>query len=110
MTTSFVIDFNSIEGPVYTGRDRGEQLRKKLALDQLDKQRSPVRVIIPSTTYSISSSFFLGLFGPSVVAYGSADAFYGSYKFEASEFISGIVHEYVLRALQHRNLFPASKG
>lgn len=110
MSTSFVIDFNKIEGPVYTGRDRGEQLREKLGLDQIDLRHESVAVIIPSTTYSISSSFFLGLFGPSVVSYGSAEKFYEAYKFEATDFISGIVHEYVLRALQQRNLFPAVKG
>ena len=105
MSNDIVIDFSTIEGPVYTGRDRGERLRSTYDLDKVDSAQSKVRVLIPDDTYSISSSFFLGMFGPSVVHFGSRDAFYGHYEFVADDFLKQIVDGHVLRALQERNLF-----
>ena len=70
MTTANLIDFGRIEGPVYTGRDRGASLRRDLDVDAMDSTNAPVEVRIPKSTYTISSSFFLGLFGPSVVRAG----------------------------------------
>ena len=99
------IDFAKIEGPVYTGRDRGERLRTDFNLDQVDAVDGEVDVQIPETTYTISSSFFLGLFGPSVVKAGSKDAFYRRYHFQSPGFLKEVMDSYVLRALQKRNLF-----
>ena len=106
MTThATTIDFAKIEGPVYTGRDRGERLRSDLHLDQLDVSADVVEVRIPDTTYTISSSFFLGLFGPSVIKAGSKEAFYRRYHFQSPSFLREVMDSYVSRALQTRNLF-----
>lgn len=105
MTNAVTIDFEGIEGPVYTGRARGQQLRAELKLDELDAQNIDVDVTIPSSTYTISSSFFLGLFGPSVVRAGSKDAFYKRYHFRSPSFLKDAMDGYVSRALQSRNLF-----
>ncbi|CAM3796878.1 hypothetical protein [Roseateles saccharophilus] len=105
MTTANLIDFGRIEGPVYTGRDRGASLRRDLDLDTLDSNGSPVEVRIPTSTYTISSSFFLGLFGPSVVRAGTKEAFYRRFHFDSPEFLREVMDGYVLRALQSRNLF-----
>jgi len=105
MSQTKVIDFATIEGPVYTGRDRGERLRVVLKLADLDKSESPVTVRIPATTYSISSSFFLGLFGPSVVRFGTKELFYNRYHFETADFLRGIIDGHVSRALQEKDLF-----
>jgi hypothetical protein len=99
------IDFAKIEGPVYTGRLRGEQLRDELELDRLDEAADTVDVRIPESTYTISSSFFLGLFGPSVVKAGSPEAFYSHYRFQSPAFLKEVMDSYVRRALQTRNLF-----
>lgn len=104
-TNEMLIDFGKIEGPVYTGRDRGERLRAKMNLDELDNSESSVRVTIPESTYSISSSFFLGLFGPSIVKFGSRESFLSRYKFETNDFLLGIIDKHIARALQERNLF-----
>lgn len=103
MTT--IIDFKTIEGPVYVGRSRGERLRSELNLDNADISDDIVEVRIPDGTYTISSSFFLGLFGPSVVKAGSKSAFYSRYHFICPEFLRGVMDGFVLRALQPRNLF-----
>lgn len=100
-----MIDFKNIEGPVYTGRSRGEQLRNELKLDDVDDAGDMVEVDIPEGTYTISSSFFLGLFGPSVVKAGSKEAFYSRYHFKSPAFLEDVMDVYVSRALQSRNLF-----
>jgi hypothetical protein len=105
MAEPFVIDFGKFEGRVYTGRDRGERLRAELRLDDVDAADQGVVIVIPDTTYSISSSFFLGLFGPSVVRFGSRNEFFEKYQFQANDFFRGIINGHVERALQERNLF-----
>lgn len=100
-----LIDFAKIEGPVYTGRDRGERLREQLGLDAFDSSEVVVRVVVPEATYSISSSFFLGLFGPSIVKLGSRDSFLQKYRFETSAFLISLIEKHIARALQERNLF-----
>jgi hypothetical protein len=99
------IDFKKIEGLVYTGRDRGERLREVFGLDRADEANEPVEVKIPDDAYTISSSFFLGLFGPSVVKAGTKERFYQRYHFTSPEFLREAVDGYVMRALQNRNLF-----
>ena len=100
-----VIDLAKFNGPVYTGRQRGELLRRSLQLDELDTAGSPIDVIVPEGTYTVSSSFFLGLLGPSVVKAGSKDAFYSRYHIKAPDFLYEVMDGYVARALQTRNLF-----
>lgn len=103
--TSKVIDLSKFNGPVYTGRQRGEMLRESLHLDQVDAGGASVEVLVPAETYTVSSSFFLGLFGPSVVKAGSKDAFYKLYHFKSPAFLQEVMDGYVARALQTRNLF-----
>lgn len=100
-----MIDFSKIDGLVYTGRDRGERLREVFDLDSVDDEGQQVVVSIPEDTYTISSSFFLGLFGPSVRRAGSKKAFYERYHFNSPEFLVEVMDGYVNRALQSRNLF-----
>lgn len=103
---SETIDFHTISGPVYTGRDRGERLRVELNLDAFDADADVVvEVCIPNSAYTVSSSFFLGLFGPSVIRAGSRESFYLKYRFSAPKHIQDVIGGYVTRALQTRNLF-----
>lgn len=56
-----------------SGKDRGLAARAEHALDRLDSQDSvQIEVIIPANVYSISTSFFCGLFGDSYKALGYA--------------------------------------
>jgi hypothetical protein len=103
--TSFTVDLKALAGRVYTGRDRGEAFRQQIRLAEREAEVDEVEVIVPEGTYSISSSFFLGLLGPSVVKAGSKDAFYTQYKFKTPEFLRDVIDEYVSRALQTRQLF-----
>ena len=60
------IDFAKLGGPVYVGRANGAAVRALLKLDALDAHDDPVIVSVPEGTYSVNSSFFLGMFGPSI--------------------------------------------
>jgi hypothetical protein len=106
MSETKVIDFAKLEGPVFTGRPRGESLRRTLKVDELDSASGlVVDVQIPDTTYSITSSFILGLFGKSVVRAGSKQAFYEKYHFHTSPLFREVVDTCVTRALQTKTLF-----
>ena len=103
-----IIDFANLGGPVYIGREKGEVARKKLSVDKLDSDPGvSVEVIIPSTTYSINSSFFLGLFGPSIRTAGTREAFLKKYIFKCSAEIMKSVETGIQRALlEHSYLLP----
>lgn len=100
-----VIDFAKYPGPVYTGRPRGELIRRELSLDAIDDSETKVDVKIPQGTYSLTSSFFLGMFGPSVLKAGSQEVFFEKYHFETTPALFEAFNDYVTRALQEKRLF-----
>lgn len=55
-------DFRAKEGQriskVFTGRDRGEIVRRKSRIDELEQTYDTVKIIIPDNIYSINPSFF----------------------------------------------------
>ena len=101
--SSLVVDLSPVAGPVFSGRDRGEALREKYGLDALDTA-AEVDVVIPESIWTVSSSFFLGMFGPSVRKCGSVDSFERKYRFKAPEFLKPILHSHATLALQPRAL------
>lgn len=105
MDKSVIIDFGTLEGPVFTGRPRGESLRVKFDVEELDRGNTKVEVRIPASTYSISSSFILGLFGKSVVHAGSKEKFYEKFHFNSTPLFQGVIDSCVTRALQNKALF-----
>ena len=95
-----IIDFKDLGMPVFTGRARGEKARLDLKLDQLPPEEV-VEVRIPDETYAVTSSFFLGLFGPSVRTLGG-EGFERQFRFVGPSFIIGKVSDWVLRALRDK--------
>jgi hypothetical protein len=71
----------------------------------VSKRARSLNSTLPKEAYTISSSFFLGLFGQSVVRAGSRDAFLKRFEFDAPDFMRGVIDSYIGRALQQRNLF-----
>jgi hypothetical protein len=104
MTPTSTLDFGRLGGPVYVGRANGEQARSRLGVDRLDALTEPVEVIVPDNTYSINSSYFLGLFGESVVSFGSEKAFLEHYRFRAPERLMGTIHSHIERALREKGI------
>jgi hypothetical protein len=62
------------------GRDRGEAVRARMKVPELDEGDDVIEVSFPPFVYSINSSFFLGLFEESLDVLGE-EAFQRKYQF-----------------------------
>ena len=63
-----IIELSKYKSPkslIFTGRPQGEEVRKLLNLDELDKLKDTVVFVIPDDTISFNPSFYLGLLFPS---------------------------------------------
>jgi len=96
------IDFAKLGGPVYVGRSNGAAVRARLKLDALDARDEPIVVRVPPSTYSVNSSFFLGMFGPSISRFGSREAFLQHYNLDAPEHVRASLEELIDRTLTSR--------
>lgn len=66
--------FRNPGSKVFSGRIQGKETREKLDLDRLDEEKGTIIIItIPKDTWSFNSSYFLGLFGPSIRKLGKED-------------------------------------
>jgi hypothetical protein len=89
---------------VYSGRPRGRLVRKELKLDTLDKDNSIYEFLIPLDTFSVNTSFFLGLFGESVRSL-SENGFRSKYLFpNAKESILKNINSGIERALKEKSV------
>lgn len=103
-----LIDFNKFGGPVYVGRANGMRARKRIGADNLDQLNDVVVVRIPDSTYSVNSSFFLGLFGPSLERFGTREEFMRHYKIEAPSHIAASLVTVIDRTLAGRGRLAVS--
>ena len=55
-------DFRVKGAKVFTGRDRGEDVRKKSGIDEIESISDEIDFVIPDNIYSINPSFFEELF------------------------------------------------
>lgn len=68
-----------------SGYERGVAARVLFHLDELDREAEPVRVVVPREVYTLTPSFFQGMFSESVRALGGdRSAFLAHYRFDAS--------------------------
>jgi hypothetical protein len=105
---TIAIKFSDLGGPVFVGRANGMAARKRVKVDDLDHLDEPIRVEIPELTYSVNSSFFLGMFGPSISHFGSAEEFFDHYKFICPEHIFASLRSAAERALISRGTLALS--
>jgi hypothetical protein len=101
MTTTYDLDlFRTYPGAkVFSGRPRGEEVRRQLGLAKLDAARDNAVIRIPNDTYTFNMSFLLGLCGESVAIYGP-DEFTKHYTFQGPEVILKDFPEYILQAVK----------
>lgn len=66
----FRITIGKTKSKVFTGRDRGEEVRSSSNIDELYKQYGSVKVIIPADIFSITPSFLEEFFYNIVTNYG----------------------------------------
>ena len=65
------INLAELRSRVFIGYKAGQEVRLRFKLDDLDAEPSTViNVVIPDTTYTISDSFFQGMFEQSLLQYG----------------------------------------
>lgn len=103
MSDEIEIDLARFGGPVYSGRHRGELVREKINLDKIDQDPSAVVIIqVPENTFSLNSSFFLGLLGKSIRAAGSRENFLKKFKFKSPPHINEDIESGIERALLDR--------
>lgn len=76
-------DFRAKGAKVFTGRDRGAQVRKDSNIDEIETQSDKVNFIIPDNIYSINPSFFEELFENVVNKLGK-EGFYKKFNFVSS--------------------------
>jgi hypothetical protein len=69
------IDLSAYRTPgvrVFAGRERGREVRLAAELDRLDQLPDVVEIVVPEDVFSVNSSFFLAMFGPSIRTLGEA--------------------------------------
>lgn len=100
------IDFQQFDGPLYSGRNRGESARTKINLNESEnKQGYFFLVTIPHNFLVITSSFFLGLFGPSIQKCGSREKFLQKFDFSsAPPGLKPQIDLWIARALADRTI------
>ncbi|MDV6169500.1 DUF4325 domain-containing protein [Flavobacterium sp. DG1-102-2] len=81
--------FRTPQSKIFTGRDRGEQVRVESGIDELSKSFDTIEFIIPDNLFSINPSFFEELFVNVVTELGEERFFRkfhftnrGSYSYE----------------------------
>lgn len=90
-----------------SGRPKGVALREQLNLDRKDQEKDLfVEVIVPREVVSLNSSFFSGLFGPSIKILGET-GFRQKYSFNCSPAIDQDIEGGISEALNESN--PLSK-
>ena len=77
---NFRVKHGDVVSKVFTGRDRGEYVRKASLIDEIDTQYNEIEIIIPQNIKSINPSFFEELFRNVVTIHGR-DGFMKKYKF-----------------------------
>lgn len=83
---------------VFAGRDRGKLVRSKARVDETDQGGEKVEVRVPEEIFSVTSSFFLGMFALSIQKLGE-DAFRQHYVFTGKD-ISEVIEDSIREALR----------
>jgi hypothetical protein len=97
-------DYKSKDSKVFAGKERGIEVRKEMNLDELDYSPNIVSIEIPKDTFTINSSFFLGLFGTSIEKL-KEDKFREHYDFINYDLFHEDIDDGIKRALKEKFLF-----
>lgn len=75
-------DYRVPNAKVFTGRDRGEYVRKESKIDDLERTYAKILIIIPKNIYSINPSFFEEFFFNVVTKLGK-EGFFAKFDFKS---------------------------
>lgn len=104
-----VVDLAEFTSPgvrVYAGRDRGREVRAAAGLADADDRGESVLVKIPMDLFSLTTSFFLGMFAESVRKLGEG-LFLERYKFEGPG-IETVIRDGIADALLVSSPLPST--
>lgn len=100
------IDLNEMTGGGeirnLTGHERGVLAREHYKLDALDYAAEPVTVIVPASVYTLTPSFFQGMFAESVQKFETRERFLEHYRFEATTLIMRQVERGIIGSQMRR--------
>lgn len=108
--------FRGILSTSFTGRVQGQDVRKKLKLEKIERNYLSIQIKIPQGTTSFNPSFFLGLFYKSIKSLGSIDEFNKKYQFtfdeNEDEILKKIIRQNITEALNYAksSLIDSEKG
>lgn len=91
-----------------SGKERGESARCHFRLDELDVSDEVVVVCAPDYLVNISSSYFLGMFSPSIERLGGEEGFLRKYQFEAQPHVRVAIRHGIDRATMTRRRLQVS--
>jgi hypothetical protein len=74
--------YRTPEAQVFTGRDRGKDVRRRSHIDELIKNNDQVLIVIPNDIFSINPSFLEEFLQGVVLSLGSKEGFESKVKFE----------------------------
>lgn len=86
-----------------SGHERGVAARAKFDLDALDKDSAEVVIGVPEDLYSVSPSFFQGMFAASVRACGNRDGFLKRFHFDAPVVVLRQIDSGIAASLRKRS-------
>lgn len=89
-----------LEDTPLIGRDKGLSLEKKLNLMEKEALFDVIEVIIPANAYTMSSSFFIGLFQESANRLLSKDVFSEKFIFTSPQYMKEVISIYKYRLFQ----------
>lgn len=84
---------------VLSGRQLGYDMRAFFKLDEKDKDSIKYEVIFPNNIISLSTSYFLALFGDSVRKVKSREAFLEKYQFTCDQNLKMNINDGIVDAL-----------
>lgn len=86
---------------VLSGRELGTDMRKYFELDKKDLNKEKYEVIFPKNIVSITTSFFLALFGKSVRHMETKDKFISKYNFDENKNLKSNIDDGISDALNN---------
>ncbi len=88
-----------------SGHDRGLAARERFHIAELDGDADQVVISVPDFVYTITSSFFQGMFAESVKKFASREAFLSKYKFRAQPVVLQQIDRGITSSLMKRGTF-----
>ncbi|MGR6430451.1 hypothetical protein ACU5AY_05975 [Rhizobium sp. PAMB 3174] len=85
-----------------SGHERGLAARQHFKLEEMDQEAGPVVVLVPRFVYTITPSFFQGMFAESVKRLGDRDKFLAHYSFDAEPVVLQQVESGIRSSLMER--------